>query len=342
MSEHIKAGDIWLQEIADEMRKAKEAGALPSPKRLTVREFIGKFKYYRRSQLIVSHIRGQLKNKQIHTLPDFEFEHIDNEISIALDAKEETPDVDTESISRTFHVSSLKAANMKPCSVSPNDTIAKAITIMLCNNFSQLPVMTTETKVKGAISWRSIGKAYSYGSSPDFVKDCMEGSPREVRLTSTFEELTREIINHDYVLVRGNQNEITGIVTATDLVHQFKELALPFLLIGEIELHLRNLMRGKFETQQLGEISEDDREIKGPDDLAFGGYCKLLQEEQSWNQLQSNLDRREFVRRLEEIREIRNDVMHFSPDGVEPENLEKLQRFAEFLREYENIRDKGR
>lgn len=37
------------------------------------------------------------------------------------------------------------------------------------------------------------------------------------------------------------------------------------------------------------------------------------------------------VKRLEAVRETRNDVMHFRPDGLEPERLEVLQGLGGLL-----------
>lgn len=50
-----------------------------------------------------------------------------------------------------------------------------------------------------------------------------------------------------------------------------------------------------------------------------------------WEKLGLKIDRSTFVERLVEARNIRNDVMHFDPDGVEPNDLDKLRRFDQFL-----------
>lgn len=44
------------------------------------------------------------------------------------------------------------------------------------------------------------------------------------------------------------------------------------------------------------------------------------------------MDRATFVRELDEVRKLRNDVMHFDPDGLEPEDLRRLREFGEFMR----------
>jgi CBS domain-containing protein len=51
----------------------------------------------------------------------------------------------------------LPAANRKPLCVSPDAEVSEAITLMLQQDYSQLPVTTTEHSVRGMISWRSLG-----------------------------------------------------------------------------------------------------------------------------------------------------------------------------------------
>ena len=62
--------------------------------------------------------------------------------------------------------------------------------------------------------------------------------------------------------------------------------------------------------------------------MNFGEYIRLLQNQDNWQKTKLKLDRVLFCQYLEEVREIRNDVMHFDPDGVDEANLEKLRRLA--------------
>ena len=44
-----------------------------------------------------------------------------------------------------------------------------------------------------------------------------------------------------------------------------------------------------------------------------------------------SIDRKEFVKHLDEVRRIRNDVMHFNPDGLSEEQTKKLRDIAKFF-----------
>ena len=332
MPEPEKFGDDWLHEVAQRMQGEKDAGAAPRPERLTVRELLAKFKRARRGHSIISTIRRQLEQNSLRISPDFEFEYIDNSIHIERDDNDEAIDQEKQFPSPTVRVDSLTAAHNYPVRVAPDETIVKAITLMRLNDFSQLPVMTTEREVKGIISWRSVGKAYADGLNPEVVRACMEEA-HTIDTKTTLAEAASEVLRHDYVLVRREDRVITGIVTAADLVDQFRQLAHPFLLIGEIEHHLRNLVRGRFTVEEFGEAAEDGNEVKGPDDLTFGGYCRLLERQELWEKLELKIDRKELMGCLERIRIIRNDVMHFSPDGIESADVMLLEQIVKFFRQ---------
>ena len=202
---------------------------------------------------------------------------------------------------------------------------------MRIEDYSQLPVMPNERDVKGVVSWNSIGAAYAEGRTPSKVRECMV-EPRVIDIQMPLADATDFIYEHDYGLVRAKDKKITGIVTAADLAHQFKQLTHPFLLIGEIEHHLRNLVQGKFSVENFVDASGGDDEVRGPDDLTFGGYCRLLQPTRAWAKLGLEVDRVEFNARLEQLRKIRNDVMHFSPDARGATEIRQLECMARFCR----------
>ena len=47
-----------------------------------------------------------------------------------------------------------------------------------------------------------------------------------------------------------------------------------------------------------------------------------------------NIDRSEFVKHLDAVRQIRNNVMHFNPDGLSEDDSRKLRDIARF---FENL-----
>ncbi|MBX3269761.1 MAG: hypothetical protein KF729_05850 [Sandaracinaceae bacterium] len=51
-----------------------------------------------------------------------------------------------------------------------------------------------------------------------------------------------------------------------------------------------------------------------------------------WRKVGLPLDRATFVRELDEVRQIRNDVMHFDPDGLSDEQRRRLKELGELMR----------
>jgi hypothetical protein len=150
----------------------------------------------------------------------------------------------------------------------------------------------------------------------------------EIRSSFSIFDAIPIIVTHQYVLVRSEDNKISGIITASDLSEQFRLLAEPFLLLGEIENLLRGLIADRFSNEDLAGVrdpSDAGRKIQGPDDLAFGEYLRLFEKPERWEQFGLAIDRVSFCRDLDSIRQIRNDVMHFDSDGVLPRELEHLR-----------------
>ena len=328
-------GSQWLKSLADGMNDAIANGAAPTPVRLTVRELIAHFGYSRRKDSVVSHIRNSLERFNLVTDQDFVVGWIDSTITIQLDPEAQNAPQPLAVSDPTHRIGSLDAANNKPMGVPPDRPLFAATTIMQLHDFSQLPVMSSEHTVSGIVSWNSIGARLAIGRECTYVRDCMDPHV-EVSVTTPLFEAIATIAEHGYVLIRGQDHRITGIVTATDLSLQFMQLAGPFLFVGEIEGHLRHLIHGKFTLEQLREasVSEESVKIEGSGDLTLGGYCRLLENKENWDSLNLNVDRVEFVKHLDEVRRIRNDVMHFNPDGLSEEETKKLRDIARF---FENL-----
>ena len=326
-----------LKTLSDDMKRAIDGGAAPHTEKLTVREFLGWFGYARRGSYVVSEIRNMLEESELRTVPDFEGSWIGASISIELDPQAvEGISASAAPADPTVRIGALEAANRKPTSVKPDNPLQVATTLMQMNDFSQLPVMPNERDVKGIISWKSIGIKLSLEHDCHLVSDCMDPVAKEIHIGAPLFDAIADISQHGYVLVRGNDNAISGIVTASDVALQFMQLTGPFLIIGEIEGYLRSLVHRKFTIEEMKEASsstsEDGRPMSGPQDLTLGGYYQLLGKEERWNRLDWKIDRKGFLKRLDCVRERRNDIMHFNPDGLEPEDAKTLETFAMFFR----------
>ncbi len=233
----------------------------------------------------------------------------------------------------TRRIGDLDAAKRKPISVKPEDRLEVAMKIMRSRDFSQLPVMSNDREVRGVITWKSIGEGTAPGSPCEFVHECMERPARVIGIDAPLLDATDEIAD-GYVLVRGKDGMLAGIVTASDFAIQFRRLAEPFLIIEEIELHLRKLVDGKFCPDELRGVVHGRRSrlASGPDDLGLEEFCRLLELSENWKRLGLDICRTPFLKQLKHVKGIRNKIMHFNPEGPDPEYLESLNAFAGRLR----------
>ena len=343
-----------LREIAQELDEGK------SPAQETVRTFIGWFGAQRRGYWVVREIRDTLKSLNIRTQPDFESVFIDSLISFTLDDGQGDPNAEAaarnsgadlsvdpgikgsvlgEGNDPTYRIGKLESANRKPLRVAPDWPTTKATTLMLVHDYSQLPVMTSDRDVKGMISWRTIGSRLALGKSTAVVRECMEAAHVVPASNSLFSVIS-QIVKYESVLVRAEDRTIAGIVTTSDLSVQFRQLSEPFLLLGEIENHIRTLIEGYFDVAELSDANDGPdttRRINSVADLTFGGYIRLLQREEKWEKIDLDVDRVVFTEELNRIRKIRNGVVHFDSDGITEEDQETLRRFVQFLQQLRSI-----
>lgn len=346
-----------------ELKTIKEAltdGRSVNP--VTVREFLSWFDAHRRGVAIVARIRGVLEAEALATTPDFEEPWLDGllafhlnspvsgtehaagaEAADSLSTIEQPPGlIEFDGVwqhrEAGYRLSRFAAANKPVISIAPDTTLHEAVTIMLLNDFSQLPVMTGERDVKGVVTWAEIAARSVLGRLGSRASDCMV-DPVILNDTASIFEAIQTVVAKDFVLVRDKQRRIAGIVTAADLSLQFRSLSEPFLLLSEIETHVRNMIGEAFTLQELSAARDpgSTREIQSVADLTFGEYVFLLQKQENWTRLGIKLDRQAFCRQLDRVRNIRNQVMHFDPDGLEEADLQILQEFSSFLKRLEGI-----
>jgi CBS domain-containing protein len=333
---------------------------------LSVRQFIGWFGAERRGYKVAWRIRRALDRAMLKTVPDFDGVHIDASIRFVVveppaemqvapepsignavgTSQAEAIAVETTpmlivgaSADPAFRVGRLQSANTKPVSVPPDCTLAEAVTLMLRHDFSQLPVMPNERDVKGIVSWESIGSRLALKKTVETVRECMKPH-YEVAATDSLFRVIAHIVEHSYVLVRGEDRTITGIVTTSDLSLQFQQLSEPFLLLSEIENHVRLVIDGKFTADELSTAKDSvdpDRKIESVADLTLGEYIRLLENPDNWTKAGLTVDRKIFIRELDHVRRIRNDVMHFDPDGITEEDHKLLKHFLQFMHELRAI-----
>jgi predicted transcriptional regulator len=328
-------------EILKEVSEGLNGGS--EPPRLTVREFLKWFDAQRRGPNIVARIDDLLNKAKLETKPNYVDTYIDDDVSIVTTSQPETPIVgealETVSLADpVLRIGSLKSGKAAPVFVKPNDSLKHAITLMMVNDFSQLPVTTSPREIKGIISWKTIGERLASNVNGEEVRHFVEPA-NIVHHDASFFKSIPGIIENEHVLVRGEDNSLISILTTTDLSDQFLQLTEPFLLVNEIENHVRVLLQNwaNLSYDELAKICPLDEKYTGIFDLSFGDYVRIFQSSLIPDPFPLNIDRNEFCLTIDQIREIRNDVMHFSADPAPPESIFKLRKVSEYLRKLQAL-----
>ncbi len=303
---------------------------------LSVRDLLRRFGASRRGYRVVAQIRRGLDAQGLVTDPDFESLHIDALTLLRRPdaASEPARGPEQAAVDPVQRIGRLVNTQRALVSVRPGCSLLEATTLMMMRDFSQLPVLRTEYDCLGLVSWRSIGTVRTLGRVPETVDDCLES----VEIFESDEPMSHVIGlfgSEDAILVRDGEGKISGILTSSDVSLQFHELGEPFLVLSEIENHVRALLDASVSVDELAEGVNPDgpaREVSSAADLTFGEYRRLLERPAIWTRVGLQMDRATFVRELDEVRKLRNDVMHFDPDGLAPEDLRRLREFGEFMR----------
>ena len=213
--------------------------------------------------------------------------------------------------------------------VAPSQTLLQAQTLMIRNDYSQLPVLDGPRDLKGCVSWRSIAMA-RIAKSDIQLADVTDHHPAVVHADQELLEQINVIYEADFVFVQDSDGCICGIVTTADLSGQFRDLTTPFFQLGEIEGRLRRCISAAFKLAEIrGAISQS--KLKSVEAMTFWQYELLLRDQDRWQRMYWQVDREMFIAHLDDVRKIRNRVMHF---GVQLANEDRktLLSFLHFMR----------
>lgn len=350
-----------LQDIAEKLKDKKPVRA-----DMTVRDLLAIFGQGRRGYRVVTRIRKELRRHQLITRPDFENENINNMIRIALDPKKpvrkivrskvktgkaQNPEPSQETTSAKVDESTLPTrptvvtirqgipeAGKAPATVRPNTPTKTALSRLMSENLDLLVVQNgNRARVEGIFSYASFTHAHMAGKITENVSDCINREFIEVNEEKALIDAVRDIVQHGTVVVRSRDSQLCGVVTAREVAPVFVDLAEPFILLGQIENHMRVLLeRAKLGNEAYKTLvveNDPDRKArtKGVDDLTLGELILAFESEDIWNKVGLMFDKATFTKQLHRVREIRNKVMHFSPDALPADDIEKLKSTRELL-----------
>jgi hypothetical protein len=330
-----------VQRRHDYLREARARAEAGEAVETTVRDLISLWDAKGRGHRINQRIEADLDNHGLTTVPNFRKVTIDSQVALITKSSEEPEDavVAPESVSDEdeeldvgLTVGNLPSALGGLEGVVADASVEQAVTKMLLNDYSQVAVLSGPRTLRGAVTWQSIARAHHANAGAGLAESIVPAT--EVRYDQDLFEVLPTVVDKGFVFVRNATNELCGIVTTADVAVAYRGLATPFLLIGVIDQLLRWLIARTFTIEEIAACCDRDgaRGLDSFDDMAFGDYQRVLESPVKWSSLGWSLDRALFVERLAEIREIRNDVMHFNPDPLPADGEDKLRNFVKLLK----------
>jgi restriction system protein len=339
----IDEDDDVLPGTREELLKLAAERSHRDPVKMSIRRLLRYWGAKRRGYLITDEITHDLAAAKLGTHPPFTEGWIDSFITLVpVTVAGFVPDglpepasgaATENAVQVSLRVNSLASANAGVESVRLDDSLERAQALMMGNDYSQLAVQSGPRDLRGAISWESIAQAKI--RKPDAgLRDAIF-APEVVGLEDDLFTRIPMIVDASFVFVRAADRQICGIVTTADLSVEFATLAKPFFLLAEVERRLRRLIDRHFTPDEIAAIVDPidvQRSAASASNLTIGEVARLLEESGRWGRLGWGLDRSIFIKRLHEIRLIRNEVMHFSPDPLDEDQIHRIELFIRSLR----------
>lgn len=333
--------------IHERLREARKRADECHPEEVSVRELLSLWGAKGRGDQI-SRIEADLANHGLVTSPSFRKVTLDATVRLVVaagDVEENmarpvgpsspiVSDEDTADSPVGLTVGNLPSALGGLKSVAPNASFDEAVTKMLLNDFSQLAVLNGPRNLRGAITWQSIAHA-RHADTHAKLSDAIMPDAVAVSYDKELIDVLPDLQRAGFVFVRDQEGVIAGIVTTTDVVQAYGEMAMPFFQIGELDRSLRRIIARNFDLDAVAALC--NRRIRSFDDLSIGEYQRVLDDSGVWTKLGWPLYRPAFIERLNEIRRIRNDVMHFNPDPPPVDTIDKLRKINRLLRLYGGV-----
>ncbi|MEU1598360.1 CBS domain-containing protein [Streptomyces sp. NPDC005708] len=324
---------------------------------LPIRGLLNLWGFRIRDHASVPQIELDLKNVGLTTVPAFAFGSLDDEVAIVPVTREQDTDdgtgvtdsgseqkpadytevfEDLEESVGMFPQAAMRVHDL-PCadrvtSIAPDDPLPLAMGRMAEHGYSQLPVIDVSGTLHGVVTWASIAHMHATGRKP-CLTSAISSECEIVNASAHLLPVLPLIRAHEFVLVRAADGRVSGIVTSADLAGEFGTVARPFFTLGEIERRLRRCLGRVYSEADVQKVHKKKKSV---DEMMFGEYIRLLDNEERWNKLGwPGVDRNHFIGLLSRVKDVRNTVMHFNAPSLRPEQLDLLDRFVGMLRIYD-------
>ncbi|HEX2894681.1 MAG TPA: hypothetical protein VHO29_11840 [Marmoricola sp.] len=327
------------------LRAARQHAQDGRPVVLRVRDLLAQWNATGRTQAASEQLSADLENHGLTTDPPFLKTGLDSMVAVVerpveaqdelrKDSSEVADDQRATEEDVGLTLGNIPSANGSVEKITPQATYEEAITRMLLNDYSQLAVMHGPRSEPRAVTWQSIARA-RHANPAGMLAEAIVPA-RTLRYDSELIDVLPVLEAEDFIFVKDVTNKVIGIVTTADVVRAYGQLATPFFLIGELDQLLRRIVADNFALDEVCATCDPDgaRQLQSYDELTMGDYQRIIQDSAHWITLGWPLDRATLVKRLSDLRDVRNDLVHFNPDPIPEPTVNRIRYMIQLLRKY--------
>ncbi|MFG3259877.1 CBS domain-containing protein [Streptomyces sp. NPDC048172] len=316
-------------------------------RQLTPRDLIGLWGWSRRTTGVTALVDQELAARGLIVEPHFNSVRLDDLVTVS--AVTEGSDDAAESVSTDpapIGHSSSAVGSRKPSpvrdfgwrigtlpfardvtTITVDDDLGLAHLHMVESDFSQLPVVDRNGRVRGVVTWKSIARA-RLAERGRTVAEVADHNPPTAREHEELFSRIQDLQQHGFLVIIDADHVVTGVLTASDIADQLKLRVEPFTLLEEVELRLR-LTLNRFERGDLPARTRNILEKKGQ--VTLGEYRYVFQDSDLWKRLRWPFDQQTFLNRLDVVKVFRDNVAHWDVDAPEAES-EAVEATRQLLR----------
>lgn len=233
--------------------------------------------------------------------------------------------------SQLFHrINRVIPKDQKILTIPPDCRVRDAVALMREHGYSQVPVVQNG-QVLGVFSFRSLAQEAANTTLEEWMRQkCAPGDLQVDEFLEPFqfarvtEEMNRvfDAMDRDNGVLIGTPERLVGILTPMDFLRYFYQVASPFVMVSEIELALRALIRFALSPEKIvtaarrclsSAYGSEEKVPTSLEDMTFDNYKSLISHGENWPDFAPVFGgtRTRVSGKLKEIGEIRNDLFHF-------------------------------
>lgn len=233
-------------------------------------------------------------------------------------------------VTELFHrINRIIPENQQLLTIAPDTNVRAAVALLRQHGYSQVPVVAGG-EVLGVFSYRSFAQTATsftwqevtqqkWAPGDLAVEECLERF-EFARVTEEMRQVF-DAMDRDNGILIGSPEKLQGILTPMDFLRYLYKVASPFVIISEIELTLRALIRLAVSREELEECSRRTlAQLYGAEKfprtleaMTFDNYKAIISHGENWAKFAPVLggNRTRITAKLKQLCELRNDMFHF-------------------------------